>query len=1531
MRSIVLFLLVFFCSLVSGQAEDNPSLLIIPDSLKDVEVLAQSVCEDVLVVDYNTRETSLNDLLFLIKKKLNGRLAGSIAFANHDYGEGKFYLTAKYTVSLGNLINKRNLKQFWKSVGQLLEEDGRVDLLACNLARSEDGKLLVAALKKITGREVAASDNETGNPEKGGDWILETADLDVTHLYFDASKLDQFKGLLWSQIKKLTASSPNAEMYFGSSVSLSGDIAVIGAQGDMTEATAAGAVFIHSRDQGGEENWGLVKKILPGDGVEFGMFGFAAALDGDTLVVSALGDDENGAESGSAYIFQRNLGGADNWGLVKKITGSDTVANDYFGQQVAISGDVIAVGSELKDDTGAVYIFYRNQGGADNWGQVKKVTASDGSADDYFGADLDLNSDLLVVGADGDTPSGVDSGSAYVFYRDQGGADNWGEVKKLTASDGAADKLFGFSVAGEGDTVVVGSPSWGANGSVYVYYRNQGGVDNWGEVIKREADDGAVMDSVGFDVDLSGDVILVSAHEKDFMGAAYVFERNLGGADSWGQKAKLESNDIALGDHFGVFVAVEGDTSIITAVEDDDVFDASGSAYVFLTNAVVTVTTVAHGATDSDGENEIQVGGSITITATPDLGYYFSEWTGDASGSANPLTIDPVYNDMTITPVFLRQTGTLNVNINAGASGGSFSISGPPDFNGGSSLTGQTSNFSAVVPTGTYSVIFSRETGYGISVIPTNFNVSGGSSSGVLGYGATETITGTYTQGQYTVYVNGANGGNTNRDGANSVNHGDNFTLTATANPGFNFTGWTGDVISSDNPLTINNITSDLNITPNFSQGSATLNVNLNASTSGASYSISGPSSFNGGSALTGQTGNFSSAVPVGTYVITFTQHNNWGISLITTAMAVSGYVVTGELGDGATETVTATYAHNQYTVTVPTVTGGSTDRNGANPISHGGNITITATAASGYNFKGWTGDVTSTDNPLTISNITRDYTVSPVFEALPGKGHLEVTLLGTKQGKWRLTGESVWRSSGVKLLNLATGEYVIQCKAVKGFHTPEAKTVVVNKGQTTYVVITYNPLMAAPQIRYFTATPDIVEPGGVVTLEWDVDGADRFVIDGNSSEHKDSIGSVIARVDADTEFKLEASNSDGDISASANVKVEQAAEILVFTSDCAAGHPLFPGNSATIHWFVKGANTVVLTNKTTGKRELLPGNQGSIEVSPGETTEYLLTANNTVSLKEASCMVNVSDEPFINNFNANCLSIYNGNKVKLSWDVQGVDTVEISPGVGQADAVGLTELEITENTLFTLKAGEKESKLDIKVVSGAPDLKAGFLSVNDRKGKNLKKPLVGQLTSLQVKVENKGSAACSAVVVRLVNAERVIDQLLLENLAAGKSKTVEFQWLPRKEGRHKLELIVDPADAVSEINEKNNVAKKKIRVKGSGGVDLLIDDLQVVVAEDGKTAKVSWSVINIGNEGCGSFQYQLYLAKGAKHKLNKALALVADDYLESLAAGEVVTFSKVVELSKKSKKLYLHGLVDVHDAITEVNELNNSMVIRIK
>ena len=161
-------------------------------------------------------------------------------------------------------------------------------------------------------------------------------------------------------------------------------------------------------------------KLTAADAASKDGFGSSVAISGDTVIVGVPGDDDAGQQTGSAYLFARDRGGAGVWGQVAKLTAAAAAAGGLFGLSVAISGDTVIVGAPADDDAGA-YLFARDQGGAEAWGQVAKLTAAD-ATEDRFGWSVAISGDTVIVGAPFDDHAGERSGSAYLFARDRGGA-----------------------------------------------------------------------------------------------------------------------------------------------------------------------------------------------------------------------------------------------------------------------------------------------------------------------------------------------------------------------------------------------------------------------------------------------------------------------------------------------------------------------------------------------------------------------------------------------------------------------------------------------------------------------------------------------------------------------------------------------------------------------------------------------------------------------------------------------------------------------------------------------------------------------------------------------------------------------------------------------------------------------------------------------------------------------------------------------------------------------------------------------------
>jgi hypothetical protein len=465
------------------------------------------------------------------------------------------------------------------------------------------------------------------------------------------------------EIKKLTASDGARGDIFGTSVAIHGDTAIVGANfANVGSNTMQGSAYIFQRNQDGSDQWGEVKKLIAPDGEAFENFGISVAIYEDTAIVGAYFDSTGSIFShGSAYVFERNQGGPNNWGVVKKMTASDGAGFDNFGRSVAIYGDTAIIGTPNDDigsisNQGSAYVFERNQGGPNNWGEVKKLTASDGAELDNFGLSVAIYGDTAIIGAPLDDIVSFEQGSAYVFERNQGGPNNWGVVKKLTASDGALFDRFG-SVAIYGDTAIIGAPGdsigiSGGQGSAYVFERNQGGPNNWGEVKKLIASDGAGGELFGFSVAIHGDMSIVGTSRQLFSGvftpgSAYVFGRNQGGPNNWGEAQKLTPSDRAELDLFGSSVAIYENTAIVGTPRDPSFSSAPGSAYIFFAGgspptinaapvtraegAPTTTSTIAM-VSDPDqaaGALVVTVNGSVSATVN---GVTVSNITVDAAG-----------------------------------------------------------------------------------------------------------------------------------------------------------------------------------------------------------------------------------------------------------------------------------------------------------------------------------------------------------------------------------------------------------------------------------------------------------------------------------------------------------------------------------------------------------------------------------------------------------------------------------------------------------------------------------------------------------------------------------------------------------------------------------------------------------------------------------------------------------------------------------------------------------------------------------
>jgi len=452
----------------------------------------------------------------------------------------------------------------------------------------------------------------------------------------------------WRLVETLRPSQFGWSPFFGYSLSISGDTAAIGAPGEGY----SGSVYLFRRDLDGPDAWGLIGKLAASDGGRGDSFGISVDIDGDVVIVGSYLGDGIDTETGTAYLFERDPTGTDDWRETARLTADDGARSDRFGYSVGISRDTAIVGAHRDDLEGSAYLFERDSDAPSDWKQSAKLSPDVSAYGSYFGYSVGISSDTAIVGAYGDDANALDSGSAVVYRRDPSDRNTWLRVAKLVASDGGVNDEFGHDVAIDDDIAVVGARLSNGNtvdeGSVYVF--GPLGIDGaWVEWAKLTCPPvwAARADALGTSLAISGDYLAVGAPGDDDAGldagTAYIFERNLDGGE-WVRVARITSADAAAGDEFGISIAVSGDRIIVGSHGDDDNGTNSGSAYIFQRNQGQSNSwnQVAK-ITPSDGAEYDRFGSSVDLTDdTAVVGAQWDDDGGPASGSAYVFRPNPV-------------------------------------------------------------------------------------------------------------------------------------------------------------------------------------------------------------------------------------------------------------------------------------------------------------------------------------------------------------------------------------------------------------------------------------------------------------------------------------------------------------------------------------------------------------------------------------------------------------------------------------------------------------------------------------------------------------------------------------------------------------------------------------------------------------------------------------------------------------------------------------------------------------------------
>lgn len=368
---------------------------------------------------------------------------------------------------------------------------------------------------------------------------------------------------VWQQSPKIYASDGAAGDNFGAALALSGDTAVVGARHDDDFGMDSGAAYVIDATTGAQ-----LHKLSPSDGAADDLFGYAVGVGGATAIVGAYHDDDLGADSGSAYLFDVATGAQ-----TRKLLASDGAAGDLFGVSVAMGGSLAVVGAYGDADNGALsgsaYLFNASTGA-----QTRKLSPTGAAANEWFGYSVGISGNTAIVGSPLDGDLGAGSGSAFLFDATTGA-----QLRKLLPNDGSAGDNFGISVAISGNRAIVGSyfdsPNGASSGSAYLF-----DVTTGVQLAKLSASDGAAGDNFGASVAISGNTAIVGApfdNPSGFgSGSAYLFDVSTGAFIT-----KLVSSAGGVFDQLGSAVAISGGIALAGSFGDNDRGQLAGSVTPF--------------------------------------------------------------------------------------------------------------------------------------------------------------------------------------------------------------------------------------------------------------------------------------------------------------------------------------------------------------------------------------------------------------------------------------------------------------------------------------------------------------------------------------------------------------------------------------------------------------------------------------------------------------------------------------------------------------------------------------------------------------------------------------------------------------------------------------------------------------------------------------------------------------------------------------------------------------------------------------
>ncbi|MCP4136562.1 MAG: choice-of-anchor D domain-containing protein [bacterium] len=513
---------------------------------------------------------------------LAGMLSASILFScDEEKPEAGFDLLYQgfsqssgfdYSFGINDIGEEKSVEFTIKNSGTL---DTTIESISWTTV-SNDGQftLNTGSVNKTLEPDETTGFSVTFKPSVSGNF---SGSLSIRHSVWPGEYILKVSGYTADKWQKLSAGS-ETDKFYGRSVAADGNYVIVGATDSGGRGNGIGAAYIYERD--GIVLPGAVSRVTaPGsEADEKDYFGTSVAISGDYAIVGAYGDTEAaGDNSGSAYIYVRSS--ANNWDFSQKLLAPDAGEHDKFGVSVALVGDYAVVGAKSNDEAadqgGAVYCYKRN---GSSWDLIQKITAADANEWGCFGHAVAMDGNNLIVGAYGNNQAGDWAGAVYFYSRS---GDSWNLVNEVIPSGLTEKSKFGVAVDIYGEYAIVGAPalkvSDDTTGAAFIYKYN--GSDSWVQVAQL-SEASRFEFAFGAAVSINDSYAIAGSYNGtgnnlDLAGAAYLYGKN---GDSWEPVIKLISPDASKSDEFGRAFALMDEYVLIGAYE---AFEDTGAVYMY--------------------------------------------------------------------------------------------------------------------------------------------------------------------------------------------------------------------------------------------------------------------------------------------------------------------------------------------------------------------------------------------------------------------------------------------------------------------------------------------------------------------------------------------------------------------------------------------------------------------------------------------------------------------------------------------------------------------------------------------------------------------------------------------------------------------------------------------------------------------------------------------------------------------------------------------------------------------------------------